>query len=164
MTSLAAPGTGTGFSAMLVNALTGVYRMESMTPRTDAVATCEGLYSDDPIVILARELERELAQAKENAATNAKLLNELYPRLALAEAKIAELEREVFNKQKVIEWNLQHSDLQAVAQLEKDAARYRWLRSAGWFDDAIMEREHMNELFPETIDAAIDAALSKGRK
>ena len=47
--------------------------------------------------------------------------------------------------------------------VERDAARYRWLRSAGWFDDAIMESEHMNELFPETIDRAIDDALDKGR-
>lgn len=55
---------------------------------------------------------------------------------------------------------------QARAELraaQRDAERYRWLRSAGWFDDAIMEREHMNELFPETIDRAIDAAMSAGR-
>jgi ribosomal protein L18 len=49
--------------------------------------------------------------------------------------------------------------VEAKEEAEQDARRYRWLRSAGWFDDAIMESEHMNELFPETIDAAIDVAL-----
>ena len=64
------------------------------------------------------------------------------------------------------EWKMVITALRASPPeaVERDAARYRWLRSAGWFDDAIMESEHMNELFPETIDRAIDAALSRSEE
>ena len=61
----------------------------------------------------------------------------------------------------LLEWA---KHLRSSEAVQRDAARYRWLRSAGWFDDAIMEIERLNELFPETIDRAIDAAMKEATK
>jgi hypothetical protein len=51
--------------------------------------------------------------------------------------------------------------VQAGGEDKRDAERYRWLREACWLDDAIMTQAGVNEHEPETLDAAIDAALSR---
>lgn len=58
-----------------------------------------------------------------------------------------------------------HARLAAAGMVDKrDAERYRWLRNAGWIDDSIMESQRIKEGVSETMDAAIDAAMSQDQK
>ena len=44
----------------------------------------------------------------------------------------------------------------------KDAERYRWLRAAGWIDEAIMAANDIVEHDPSTLDAAVDRLPAVG--
>lgn len=52
-----------------------------------------------------------------------------------------------------------------VAELRRDAERYRWLRDHWWLDDKAdaTPAPMMNAQSPEQFDAAIDAALGDSR-
>lgn len=55
--------------------------------------------------------------------------------------------------------NIRIADLERqLAEAQKDAERYRWLRQAGWIDDAIMDANDICDDDPESLDAAIDRA------
>lgn len=46
-----------------------------------------------------------------------------------------------------------------LAELRRDAARYRWLATvANWIDDAVMDNFDIEPMSKATLDAAIDAA------
>jgi len=54
------------------------------------------------------------------------------------------------------------AELPGVLQAERDAIdarRYRWLREANWTDCTIMGEVGIRDGEPETLDAAIDAAM-----
>ncbi len=48
-------------------------------------------------------------------------------------------------------------------ELERNAARYLFLRDSEWIDDAIAEKLGIKYGFPETVDAAVDAEIAKGK-
>lgn len=48
-----------------------------------------------------------------------------------------------------------------VEELERDAARYRWLREKSWIQSEVEWRTSTNCDSLEDIDAAIDAAIKK---
>jgi hypothetical protein len=173
MTSLAAPGTGTGWTSMLVNALTGVYCMDSMKPERPPV-------SDTPLMErlgngkahCGLELWTNFGDGPrhqhckgDTPCNRCRLLNEAAAALALAEAKIAELEKAL---KEALFYKAGFWYSKDDGDLQKDAARYRWLRETmpmtiGSAFSLPYPEKHDYDTFSAKIDAAVDAALHAKR-
>ena len=144
----------------------------SDTPRTDALEDrCFEQRTDiDEIFVHARQLERELVEAREQL----RLCN--VDQFTTA-AELAEAQEELNDKRKFCYAVEQALDgmkgdyVEIIKELRKDAERYRWLRDNSyntpigvyeWVErDGRLQRAWLAD---NELDAAIDAAMKEGGK
>lgn len=116
----------------------------------------------------ARSLERQLSLAQTENAGHIRIEDELKSDLAQAQARCAELERAVLGECEECGHTI-ISPLHHLSSVEKDAARYRWLREnaetiTGAGINWHWQDEHRPHPPMQDLDAAIDAAISSAAK
>ena len=156
------------------------------TPRTDAWAAAIGFDSDVGMIQIARTLERELGEAHKkyndaliHAANAERYLSE---RADAAHAALAEAqrrqeldERELARREALYkeQWQRAEKAEAALAECQRDAARYRYLREGAYVEQVeynswylafseveVRPSDADGVVTPELVDQRVDSAMS----